>query len=101
MTEFVQDNALATYREHHGRKPLMTTESDDVCLAVRKLRRQEANDGRVLFVATFPMFLCLALVDRALPWHWGQANDPQVERTSVFADARRKAEAILPMTYLT
>lgn len=77
----------------------MTAEYQDLSLAVKKMRRQETTDDRLIFAVLFPVFLVAVALMRLLPWNWNcfrsEGNCP-----SVFAEARRRAELALPHTFL-
>lgn len=77
----------------------MTAEYEDLSLAVKKMRRQETTDDRLIFAVLLPVFLVAVALSRLLPWNW-RCFAREGECLSVFAEARRRAELALPYTFL-
>jgi hypothetical protein len=59
------------------------------------IRAQEAKEFRLLFIATFPVFLAVGLVTRAL-----SSRRNSIKRKSVFAEARAAANTYIPFVFM-
>jgi hypothetical protein len=59
-------------------------------------RREETVEFRLIFAATFTVFLVAAMVARILPWQWQQ----QRAGSSVFAEAKAAASTIVPFAFM-
>ena len=59
-----------------------------------RIRAREAKEFRLMFLATFPLFLAAGLVTRALSSRRGG------ERKSVFAEARAAANTCIPFAFM-
>jgi len=58
------------------------------------IRAREAKEFRLMFLATFPLFLAAGLVTRAF-----SRRDPR-QRKSVFAEARAAANTCIPFAFM-
>jgi hypothetical protein len=59
------------------------------------IRAREAKEFRVMYFATFPLFLAAAVVTRGVSW-----RRSSVGRKSVFAEARAAANTCLPFAFM-
>ncbi|WP_338053286.1 hypothetical protein [Rhodomicrobium udaipurense] len=59
------------------------------------MRAKEAQEFRLMFIATFPLFLAAGLVKRAVSPRRGAAR-----RKSVFAEARAAANTCIPFAFM-
>jgi hypothetical protein len=59
------------------------------------IRAREAKEFRLMFIATFPLFLAAGLLGRALSRRRGSDR-----RKSVFAEARAAANTCIPFAFM-
>ncbi len=59
------------------------------------IRAREAKEFRLMFLATFPLFLAAGLVTRAL-----SPRRSNSQRKSVFAEARAAANTCIPFAFM-
>lgn len=63
-------------------------------------RRAEAGEFRLLFVASFAIFLLVAVVERVLPSSWrAHAFGPDSGK-SIFGEARAAARTFVPFAFM-
>ncbi len=60
-----------------------------------RIRAREAKEFRLMFLATFPLFLAAGLVTRAL-----SPRRSTSQRKSVFAEARAAANTCIPFAFM-
>ncbi len=60
-----------------------------------RIRAREAKEFRLMFLATFPLFLAAGLVTRAL-----SPRRRNSQRKSVFAEARAAANTCIPFAFM-
>ncbi|MFT4077922.1 hypothetical protein [Rhodomicrobium lacus] len=65
------------------------------CHTHARIRAREAQEFRLMFIATFPLFLAAGLVKRAVSPRRGAAR-----RKSVFAEARAAANTCIPFAFM-
>jgi len=61
-----------------------------------RIRAREAIEFRLMFLATFPLFLAAGLVTRAL----SPRRKASSQRKSVFAEARAAANTCIPFAFM-
>ncbi len=60
-----------------------------------RIRAKEATEFRVMFVATYPLFLAAGLLTRAI-----SRNQASASRKSVFAEAKAAANTCIPFAFM-
>ena len=60
-----------------------------------RIRAREAKEFRLMFLATFPLFLAAGLMTRAL-----SSRRSSSQRKSVFAEARAAANTCIPFAFM-
>ncbi len=60
-----------------------------------RIRAREAKEFRLMFLATFPLFLAAGLVTRAV-----SPRRSSEKRKSVFAEARAAANTCIPFAFM-
>ncbi len=60
-----------------------------------RIRAREAKEFRLMFIATFPLFLAAGLVTRA----FSPRRKPN-QRKSIFAEARSAANTCIPFAFM-
>ncbi len=71
--------------------PAMTT-------TTAKPRSREEGEFRLIFLASFALFLFAALISRAMPWNWGKPRPGQPR--SIIAEARAAANTAIPFAFM-
>jgi len=84
-------NAGKTEKEAMGMSALQTLDGSSHA----RMRAKEAQEFRLIFIATFPLFLAAGLVKRAVSPRRGAAR-----RKSVFAEARAAANTCIPFAFM-
>jgi hypothetical protein len=61
-------------------------------------RKQEATEFRLIFVASFAIFLMVAIVERFLPSQWRQLGADG--NKSIIGEARAAARTFVPFAFM-
>lgn len=67
-------------------------------IAGPRVKRAEAQEFRLIFLASFPLFLAAAIVTRLTPWRAAARRRPG--GPSIFGEARASACASIPIAFM-
>jgi hypothetical protein len=68
--------------------------------APSRLRKEEAGEFRLIFVASFVIFLLVGLVSRFLPEHWRPVPAGLEGGKSLIGEARAAANTFVPFAFM-
>jgi light-harvesting complex 1 beta chain len=68
--------------------------------SLSRLRKEEATEFRLVFMASFVIFLLIGLVARILPWRWRPFPPGPEGYRSIVGEAKAAANMFVPLAFM-